>query len=103
MKLDKVLVGYQTYEIVNDTEHCRNFGALGVTHKDKALIVMDNSQSKESYADTLIHELLHAICHSYIPTLAPEEEESLITSLAHGLTQVIRDNPDVLKELKRLL
>ncbi len=51
--------------------------------------------------DTLLHEILHGIyrCCGFDKE---SSEETLVTGLATGLTQVLRDNPGVLEWLAQM-
>lgn len=68
--------------------------ARGYFDATKQLIQIEVSQSPASQADTLIHEILHAIWSSrhMKPRLY---EEQAVTQLASGLATVLRDNPDL--------
>lgn len=50
-------------------------------------------------ADTIIHEVLHAICHDQKLKLEDEEEERIVLALATGLTKFFRDNPHFTENL----
>jgi len=98
----KLKVGYQTYDI----KACGDLadrGEMGVTYKNRQLIEYSPNLQPRELADTLIHEILHCICHSYIPDVQRADEEEVVTMLAHGLTQVLRDNPKVFPEISKLL
>lgn len=50
-------------------------------------------------ADTLLHEVLHAIWFTQeLP--GKTDEEDAVTKLTHGLCQLIRDNPEFLEVIK---
>ena len=102
-KLTKLVIGSQTYTVGFDNTHLSPFGAVGVTHKDTQRIILADNLPNDAIADTLIHEVLHAICHNYIPDVDDSDEEKVVTQIAHGLTQVIRDNPQLMKEVAKLL
>lgn len=54
-------------------------------------------------ADTILHELFHAILHSQGREQGGDLEELYVRALATGLLGVIRDNPQLLKWLTTLL
>lgn len=54
----------------------------------------------EEVADTLLHEVLHAVWRER--GLAEEDEESTVTNLAHGLISLMRDNPAFFPLLERM-
>lgn len=103
MKINKLKIGYQTYTVEEDDDYCAGLGANGATLKDRQKILYSSCVPKGEVADTLIHEILHAICHSYLPDVERADEEEVVTMIAHGLTQVLRDNPTLFPELKKLL
>lgn len=60
---------------------------------DKAIFV-DLRLPARSQAETLVHEVLHAIICDRAPAEAPQEvEEKLVLHLAKGLCTIARDNP----------
>ncbi|VBI24581.1 hypothetical protein [Burkholderia pseudomallei] len=48
-------------------------------------------------ADTLLHEVMHAIRFQLLREYGEEVEEDYVTSLATGLIHVFRDNPELLR------
>ncbi len=59
-------------------------------------------KNKQQCAETLVHELLHAIWS--VQTINHKDgEERIVSKLSMGLTQVIRDNPHLVDYLKRAL
>lgn len=68
--------------------------AYGLYHDFQDLITIDGTASPEQQADTLIHELFHAIWATRnLPARATEEQ--VCTRLASGLATVLRDNSDL--------
>lgn len=68
--------------------------ACGYFLDHEGLIQIDHTIQPEQQADTLIHEVLHAIWRSRgLPDRATEEEA--VNRLASGLATVLRDNPDL--------
>lgn len=75
---------------VEAMEH--NAKACGFFHDHEGLIQIDYTIAPEQQADTLIHEILHAIWASRsMPSRVSEEQA--VTKLASGLATVLRDNP----------
>lgn len=92
---NQVKVGPHQVSIVwvGEMEDC-----CGDYDKEKERIRVDTSMSDTQVADTLLHEILHAI--HYIYGIKDEhEEEQVVTVTATALSQVIQDNPDVVKFL----
>ena len=64
---------------------------LATTLKDgKTLIDLDRTKT------VLLHEILHGIFYHYLEDFT-ENEEHLVTQLAKGLYQVLKDNPDLVR------
>lgn len=77
-------------------------GIVGVFKDRECLIEIAVEQSPQQQADTLIHELLHAI---WATRNFPDRmgEEAVCTRLASALATVIRDNPALCAVLERAL
>lgn len=60
---------------------------------------IDNSE----VVDSIIHEVLHGLCHMFQAGLEPDVEERVVSVLATGLTTVMRDNPDLMYSLQDML
>jgi Zn-dependent peptidase ImmA (M78 family) len=103
VKIREVVIGYQTYTVEQDDDYCAGIDANALTLKDRQRIVYSSTTPKRELADTLMHEILHGICHNYLPDVDRADEEEVVTMIAHGLTQVMRDNPILFKELHKLL
>lgn len=66
-----------------------------------AKIILDKCQTDAELADTLIHEVLHAIWASAaLPSRVAEERA--VTHLARGLAAVARDNPGLFGHIESL-
>lgn len=83
-----VKVDHRDIRVIGIPEHPKHAGVF----KDReCLIEIVNEQSSQQQADTLIHEILHAIWATRgLPDKVCEEE--CVTRLASGLATVIRDN-----------
>jgi hypothetical protein len=103
MKLPSTLmIGHQVYTIeeknkewFKDAERFGHCDFAGST-----IAVVNTDMTNAHIINTLIHETLHAMWREY--SLPPEPEEHIVTCLANGLTQMFRDNPELLKVLKKL-
>jgi hypothetical protein len=100
---DKVKIGRKTYTIHLKGRLKEN--ALGwciyAGKNDTGRIEIKARQG--DIADTIIHEVLHAICDDQKLNLAHEEEERIVSALANGLTRFLRDNPEYRDKLMGLL
>ena len=64
--------------------------------------IRTNHPSPPRVADTLLHETLHAIWWT-AGLKDSDDEERVVSALGVGLTQVLRDNPWLLKWLAKAL
>ena len=79
------------YRIVVDELHRDELGRCDPTTQK---IHIRNALLPDTAKDTLLHEIIHAICfHSELPDPAPEE--SLVSRIATGLRIVLCQNPDL--------
>lgn len=104
MKLpNKIRIGFQEYDLIRNDEGLKTAGYLGLTRKDDGTIEYFAGTDPGTLADTLIHEVLHGIVHNYFYQVEGMDEEGVVTMMAHGLTQVIKDNPEFVKVITKLL
>ena len=66
--------------------------ARGLFHNREGVIQIEWGQPADEQAETLIHEILHAIWASR-QIQEPIDEEGAVSQLASGLATVLRDNP----------
>ena len=90
--VEQVKVGALTYVVkfgaCSDTEDWN-----GVCRYNALQIRINDSMSDRRQGSTLVHEVLHAICDERAVKLTEEQVETL----ANGMTQVLRDNPDLVE------
>ncbi len=60
------------------------------------VITLTEHQHPCEEADTLVHEVLHALMYLVGPRLSFNKEEEVVRALATGLMQVFHDNPEFL-------
>ena len=93
-----VIVGPHTYKVVTVPDGILNgAGRVGQTCAMTGVIAIDNEQSRSQMADTVIHELVHAVLN--VTDLDNEIEERVCLALGPGLLGVLRDNPALVKWL----
>lgn len=98
----KVKVGYITYDVkfikkwVDGELHgkCDNSA-----HKIK---IYEGGPQNE-IANTIIHEILHAGWYSYGIGLSDKEEERIVSALANCITDVVKNNPRLIKKIGKML
>jgi hypothetical protein len=67
--------------------------AYGLCHLDTTTIDIREGQHPLEEADTVIHEIFHAILNRQGRGYAGKTEELYVRALATGLTTVISENP----------
>ena len=60
-------------------------------------VVLQEGQKWHEEANTLMHELLHVICHCYNLGLSYKLEEKVVSNMTNGLMEVLSRNPELLK------
>lgn len=72
----------------------RDMEADGIYSPSRRAIEIDPNLTPPDQAETLIHEILHALWHYMgLPEKAPEER--VVEALSLGLATVLRDNPEL--------
>jgi hypothetical protein len=68
----------------------------------EGVIRIDPQAGRIKTLDTVIHELLHAVYWSY-NIAGSDDEERTVATMSTGLTQVLRDNPDLRRFIEESL
>jgi hypothetical protein len=68
-------------------------GSFGACNLRSQLITLADNMTPQNLADTLLHELLHAI-HWVADVDDEADEEQFTLMTAHGLCQLWQDNPE---------
>lgn len=66
---------------------------IGETHRHRLTIVVDPGLAPDMIAESLLHEVMHAV-FTVIPTNEKLTEERFIQLIAPTLLGVLRENPD---------
>lgn len=92
-------VGRKHYRVKYRTLTPALLGRMSYGH---SVIQIDDGQTNPETADTLLHEILHAIwAHRNLSDRC--REERAVTELTSGLIAVFRDNPGLLQHLETLV
>ncbi len=100
--MDTIRVGAHTYQLLSDAAaKIILLGRLnrGETDSVALTIRVDPDMPSSAYAETLLHETLHAVWHQAGLQRLEVDEEDLITALAPTLLAVLRDNPALVATL----
>lgn len=92
----RVKVSYKTYRIEDwHPKAAAGAGRYGEASHQERVLRIDTSFGPIQTADTLMHEILHAIASVGHTELFSGSEERAVEGVAAGVTQVMRDNPAV--------
>lgn len=91
-----IRIGWMDYSVEEwcprDAAGAQRYGEANHAAKN---IRVDTSFGPIQSADTMLHEILHALWrHANIDQVDDPSEEFLVGAIASNLTQVWRDNPD---------
>ena len=98
---ESIKIGYRDYKLekwkqtvasANDAhgQFISKEGIIGYTDEEKGV----------SHANTILHELFHAIIYQWHIDLDDKMEEEVVNGLTNGLTTVFVDNPELMDYLK---
>ena len=99
----KVKIGHKTYALKQSNVGLTGEGLLGSIRYTEAVIEYRDNTTPSEVVDTIIHEILHGICRVQLYDAERANEEEIVTQVANGLTQVMKDNPKLFDQLRALL
>lgn len=97
-----VTVGPHRFEIRTDDDTRRQLdgnGKLGETHADLLIINVNTDRPGTAVAETVLHEVLHAVWHVAGIAAEYDTEELVVNAMAPTLLQVLRSNPEMVAAL----
>lgn len=96
MKTQRVKIGGHTLDVVI-TNNCDEIGfnEIGKTCLAKNKIWINANYPKSRQEEALLHEIIHNCLYD----MKEEQDEKMVERLGCILYQVIKDNPDVIKEM----
>lgn len=103
MKLPKTVeVLNRTYKVIEDDLSESSF--IGVSRSMKGEIKIEKTLHNQAKAETLLHEIIHSIYHSMGWEVGDETKDNPHTErnvliITNGLCAVMRDNPDIFKDI----
>lgn len=89
-------VGFRTYDVEkwgHSIPHHVEHSVVGEHNGTANTIKIVVSQPPREIANTVIHELLHAVCDVYGIDLG-DKEEPVVNTMANGITDIFRANPE---------
>lgn len=82
----------RNYSVVWEDDILLGTDCLGRTYSQQCAIVVKTGQHPVEEADTLLHEILHAVWYCMSIAEGGADEEAVVRRMASGLTQVFMDN-----------
>lgn len=106
--MNKVRIDAVDYDISHTKEALlvSNMACKGRIDYDKNLIEITTDEVGENQqALTLMHEIVHGIVHERGITnlIADKDQETVVDQFAKGVTNLIRDNPELIKHISQAL
>ena len=98
---EKIKVGYRNYKLEEWKQTVASANeAQGQFFAKEGIIGYTADEKGVSHANTLIHEILHAIVYQWNMELDEKTEEHIVNGITNGLTTVLVDNPKLIDYLK---
>lgn len=104
MRITSLRIGAKTYTVqpTSPSDLADEGRQADVCHRT-AVIRVTNEGRPQHLASLLIHESLHAIFDDSGIEIPREEEERFVSILTPRIAAYLRDNPDAVRELLRML
>lgn len=104
MKIKSLKIGCHRYSVAAiDPEQMDDVNTIGQIGLYTGQIVIDDSHSRQSQAQVLVHEIFHALFFDAGHPVRRKKEEKLIRTLSPRLTAFLADNPTEVRELLKML
>ena len=98
---EKIKIGYKDYKLEEWKQTVASANeAQGQFFSKEGVIGYTADEKGVSHANTLIHEILHAIVYQWNMELDEKTEEHIVNGITNGLTTVLVDNPKLIDYLK---
>lgn len=93
----------QSYDVKEMPEvEKRQSDFIGLCRNNESEILIDERWKAQVQANTLLHEVLHAIAYQMGKFgLDSKSEEKVVEVMANGICAVMRDNPDLFPLLQK--
>ena len=98
---EKIKIGYKEYRLEKWKQTVASANeAQGQFYAKEGIIGYTDDEKGDSHANTLLHEIIHAIVYQWNIDVG-EKEETIVNGLTNGLTTVLVDNPKLIDYLKK--
>ncbi len=96
-----IKIGYRDYKLEEWKQTVATANeAQGQFFQKEGIIGYVVDEKGVSHANTILHEVLHAIIYQWNIDLDEKMEEVVVNGLTNGLTTVFVDNPELMDYLK---
>ena len=96
-----IKIGYRDYKLEEWKQTVATANeAQGQFFQKEGIIGYVADEKGVSHANTILHEVLHAIIYQWNIDLDEKMEETVVNGLTNGLITVFVDNPELLDYLK---
>ena len=98
---DKIKVGYKEYKLEEWKQTVASANeAQGQFFSKEGVIGYVTTEKGVSHANTILHEVMHAVIQQWNIELDEKVEELVVNGLSNGLTTVFVDNPKLMDYFK---
>jgi len=103
-KLSKIRIGPYDWKVTyfGKDEYMKR-ECFGRTDELAMELEICDAFTNQSTANTMLHEIFHALWFAHNMKSKEGEEETSVAALATGMTQVFKDNPDLIKWLQEMV
>ena len=99
---ERVRVMGKDYLITYEDVSLLGTDSLGRCHQGMCRIAIQSGQHPVEEADTVLHEILHAIWYCMSIAEGGADEEAVVRRLASGMLAVFMDNPHLLQYFREI-
>ena len=100
-KPKSIKIGYRDYKLEKWKQTVASANdAHGQFFSKEGIIGYTDEEKGVSHANTILHELFHAIIYQWNIDLDDKMEEVVVNGLTNGLTTIFVDNPEFMDYLK---
>lgn len=102
LRPDAVRIMGRNYVVIYEDDSLLGTENLGLCNNSQCIIVVKDGQHPVEEADTLLHEIFHAVWYCMSISSGGAAEEEVVRRMASGMLGVIMDNPQLLKYFKAI-
>ena len=98
---EKIKIGYKEYRLEKWKQTVASANeAQGQFFAKEGIIGYTDEEKGVSHANTLLHEIIHAVVYQWNIDVG-EKEETIVNGLTNGITTVLVDNPKLMDYLRK--